>query len=780
MKRVTILISFLPLVVLIHAQTYISFTDGKYVNSVDKSQYKRDVKIENDGVLVTYTMEYASVIKDPLYKGAMMLQMDGFGYNSTIGEPYYPRRIDSFTLPDGATADISIVDSKYIDIPFRLSPSRPEILETEDNSKINVPDIKPYSGFYPTEVVTKLIIQKYRGAPIAKCIFQPVQYNYQTSTIRVFSYVKYKVQFKEGKGVIKKNKVSPNDYFLKNTTLNRGLTTPSSLNRSIPSNTNMEITKDYLIITIPMYASVINRFVEWKKLMGYRVTVSIRNTWTVSDVLNEVESKYADLDNLYYLLIVGSHSQVPAKQMGDMNYYSDYYYGCANCSSDSLPNINVGRLPVTSVREASVVLNKIIDYEKEPITDSIFYSTGIHCANFQCDTIPSNYDFGRETSRFTQTAERIRDYVVGNGKTVYRNYYTAHNSFPLFWNNNPDYYSTGGNVPIYLRKPQFAWDGNANQIISEINNGAFYVLYRGHGLVEEWISPWFHVNHLSQLNNWNKLPVVFSVNCDTGNFSGTTRCLADRLLTMGDGGAVGVIAAVTTTLSGSNDAFAEGMFESIWPTPGLLQSFGAPNYSGSTGVPTYELGMILSQGREKMLSIFPKITKPSGEEYGWYQWARRAFHCFGDPSMEIRTEIPTTFDNININRLPNSITVNLGNEIARITFYDSQNGSVYSYEGMSAVYNGNSSDVTVCIYAHNKLPIQNTPTTPIFIQNDVVTGNKSIGAGVIKVGTNVTDTKTQGAVTFNGGIINLYGNVVELYGETTVALGTELNIINNQ
>jgi len=109
-----------------------------------------------------------------------------------------------------------------------------------------------------------------------------------------------------------------------------------------------------------------------------------------------------------------------------------------------------------------------------------------------------------------------------------------------------------------------------------------------------------------------------------------------------------------------------------------------------------------------------------------------------------------------------------------------QNGSVYSYEGMSAVYNGNSSDVTVCIYAHNKLPIQNTPTTPIFIQNDVVTGNKSIGAGVIKVGTNVTDTKTQGAVTFNGGIINLYGNVVELYGETTVALGTELNIINNQ
>ena len=64
-------------------------------------------------------------------------------------------------------------------------------------------------------------------------------------------------------------------------------------------------------------------------------------------------------------------------------------------------------------------------------------------------------------------------------------------------------------------------------------------------------------------------------------------------------------------------------------------------------------------------------------------------------------------------------------------------------------------------------------------QNETVTGNITISADVIKAGSNVTNIKPTGPVTFNSGEINLNGGIVEIEGETTVTLGTTLNI-NNQ
>ncbi len=774
MKRAAAVFSFLCMFLFLHAQKVISLADGTIADSKDKKQYIRDVKIEDDGVLVTYVMDYATVTQDPIYPDATMLQMEGFGYNSNIGEPYIPKRIDSFTVPEGKTAEIVVVDRKYIDIPLRLSPARPVLSEVsyEGYSTSNVPPIVAFSGLYPTETVKEFGIRKYRGVSIAQVCVQPVQYNYKDSSTRVYSRITYKVVFKDGYRNSNKKIISKDDNLLRNTTLNNGILETVS-KKAVSASNGVDVTKDYLIITTPTYASAANRFAQWKRFMGYRVNLSIRSSWTATDVQTEVESKYDSLDNLYYVLIVGSHSQIPGKQMGDMNYYTDYYYGCMDGANDDLPDVYVGRIPATTLNEANTVFNKIINYEQTPVTDYSFYNKGMNCAQFICS------NNGYEQRRFTQTAERIRDYMVGIGKTVNRVYYAESDATPLYWNNNSEYYGTGGGIPSYLQKPQFAWDGDADDIISGINNGAFYVLHRDHGQVDEWVQPWFNVSHLSQLNNGSKLPVIFNICCDAGQYSNvSSRCLADCMLTMSNGGSVGGFAATLTTLSGPNDALAEGIFESIWPSPGLLQTFGKPNYTGQTSAPVYELGRILIEGLSKMLDLYPKIMYANGEETTWYKWARRAFVCFGDPSMEIRTEVPQAFNDISVNRLPNSINVNLGNESGRITFYNTQTGSVSAFDGISATYNGESSHVVVCVYGHNKIPLLNTSSTPYYIQNEMVTGNKTIGAGVIKIGSNVTDTKPQGPVTFSNGIINLYGNSVEIQGETTVTLGTELNITN--
>ena len=125
-----------------------------------------------------------------------------------------------------------------------------------------------------------------------------------------------------------------------------------------------------------------------------------------------------------------------------------------------------------------------------------------------------------------------------------------------------------------------------------------------------------------------------------------------------------------------------------------------------------------------------------------------------------------------------TVIVNLGNDSGRITFYNTVTGTVKAYEGSFASYAGDPSTTRVCIYGHNRIPYIEYPPTnsTYYIQNETVGGNITINSNVIKAGTNVTNTKPQGPVFFDGGVINLNGNTVELHGETTVTLGTTLNI----
>ena len=246
------------------------------------------------------------------------------------------------------------------------------------------------------------------------------------------------------------------------------------------------------------------------------------------------------------------------------------------------------------------------------------------------------------------------------------------------------------------------------------------------------------------------------------------------MLTMQGGGAVAVFAPVHEICSGPADALAEGMFESIWPSPGLLQTFGNPDYSGGNFEPVYTLGMILAQGLEKASDLYHDANS---NFVNAAQQQKELFECFGDPSMEIRTGNPTAFNNVSITRGSNSINVSLGSDSGRITFYNTSTGVVVAYQGSSATYSGDPSVTKVCIYGHNRIPYIDEPS--YFIQNETVTGNITINAGVIKSGSNVTNTKPQGPVYFNGGVINLNGSTVELNGETTVTIGTTLNINNN-
>ena len=71
----------------------------------------------------------------------------------------------------------------------------------------------------------------------------------------------------------------------------------------------------------------------------------------------------------------------------------------------------------------------------------------------------------------------------------------------------------------------------------------------------------------------------------------------------------------------------------------------------------------------------------------------------------------------------------------------------------------------------------NTPSL-VYIQNETITGTRTISASNICVGTNVTNSKEYGDVTLGPGNITLNAGCIEIRDNTTVPLGTTLTIEN--
>src|SRR5574344_1212026 len=179
---------------------------GKYVFILSNGNVKsvayiippaRSVERVSDGYIVTYTFEKSTIIDDPLYAGRIMWNVSGFGVEDRPRQGALPYRLDSFTVPEGFSTSVKVIDSLYVDIKYSLSPARPPLIDSNDGSstKDNVPVISAYNGFDRQVVACEDGINVYRGRNIVDVIVYPIQYSYQQKTIRAYTRISYKVTF---------------------------------------------------------------------------------------------------------------------------------------------------------------------------------------------------------------------------------------------------------------------------------------------------------------------------------------------------------------------------------------------------------------------------------------------------------------------------------------------------------------------------------------------------------------------------------------------------------
>lgn len=432
-----------------------------------------------------------------------------------------------------------------------------------------------------------------------------------------------------------------------------------------------------------------------------------------------------------------------------------------------MPDIYCGRMSVNTLEEANIVVDKVISYEREPVEDSAFYNTGVNCAYFQDNGNDKGEEIdGYADRRFAQTSEDVRNYLVSQGKTIKRIYKTESTVIPTNWNKR--LFSNGEPIPAELRKPGFAWDGKTSDIIEAINAGAFYVLHRDHGSSAGWGTPSFKIKDISALSNGNKLPVVFSINCQTGKFDNKV-CFTEAFLRKENGGCVAIYGATEISYSGRNDVLTGGMFDAIWPVPGLsIVLKNNASIANSTSIPCYRLGNILVQAMARVGEVY-------GETGETTRYTKEIFHCFGDPSMQIYTTQPTLIQGVFCRRASDRIAVTLPRGKYTITFYDMSDGSVNAYVGNSVTHLfQNPQNVTICISAPNKIPY--IDEGDIYIQDEVIEESRYYRGKTIKVGAEVTDDKTHGPVIFKKGTITFSGEDVQFHSGMTVMEGVEIKV----
>ena len=776
----------------------VSHETGTFVGESSAERPERRVSVSPDGVTVTYEFKHAVVLSDPDVADYYLWRISGFGHSVVPGEPDVPVRWDSFALPEGcASFTVSVLESACVDVPLRLSPARAPQPEGKESPAV-VPDIAPYEGWFPREVVETGEVRVYRGRSVAEVGVYPVRYDWKNGVVRACSKIVYRVTFGEG-GLrsAPEGRIAPDDSFLDNTTLN-GNVGAAGYEMFRSAGDTGSAGKDYLILSTPEFEEAVRRLADWKRTLGFGVHTRLRGgDWTPERIKSAVKEVYRSAPSLYYLLIVGDHDDVPAEDMArtivnnkgyafDYRYVTDYYYGCVDGEGDVLADLYRGRLPVSTAMEAVTVVDKIIRYERNPVRDAAFYDMGLHCAYFE-DCFPDGTDGpgdGIEDKRFTLTSEEVRNYMLSKGKTVNRVYFAYDYNYsetdnyppPTFWNKG-EFAWGGDSIPVELQRPYFAWDGDSADIVRYIDEGAFYVLYRGHGTDSTWVQPHFTGDNILSLANGDRLPVVFSINCETGSFQ-EDDCFAEVFLRKKGGGAVAVYAATEKSWPGYNDAMVIGMFDAIWPDPGVdskLYNFLGMTTSPSRLRETTRLGEILDQGLRRMEETWGQSWKGNSIST---QFTREIFHCFGDPGMRIYTDTPTEFKKLSITCDVYKVRVDLGSEAGDIAFYDKLTEEIRFYTGRSAEYSGDPRHVRVCVSGHNKIPFIGYPVCPdtYYIQNEIVQGSKHYKSDVIRAGSQVTDDKPSGEVVFDGGEIKVSGHRLILDRGTTIKPGTKFEV----
>lgn len=582
-------------------------------------------------------------------------------HTMAIGEPELPVLGQFIAVPANSRVSYEILgDDRLLLSGYRIYPTQKPLSDRTDTA---LPAFQMRTeayqrdDLYPGELVEFSEIQTIRDLNVVRIEIHPLQFRASRGELLHHRSLQIRVHYNTPQGLEGFSRsigVGAEEAFrdvYENLVLNFEDVSryPAAVEKKEIIIPTLFLGADFLIITPPAFEAAADKLAAWKIKRG--ISTAVRTTTvtgtTTASIKTYIQNAYTGWVNRpSYVLLLGDVNFIPTYYVtthpdaGD-NYPAghktgtDLYYSTMGGATDRLPDIHLGRMPVDTVTEANLAVDKAILYETNPSTSDDYYNTILTAAYFQDRNNNSTGDPPPdriEDRLFTRTSEDIREYLLTQGYDVTRIYNAESTT-------DPRWYNDGTSVPVALRKPGYAWNGDAADITGGINAGAFLLFFRGHGSSSGWGGPDYHIDDIADWNNGSMMPVVFSTTCESGwfdsetdGYSYSTRdpSFSERLLrygTAGTKGAVGVFAATRISYSWHNDALIKGFVDSLYP--------GFLTYSGASPGASKKTGSILSYGKYYYASVY-------GTADAYAITTLELYHYFGDPTMRIWTSEPDT------------------------------------------------------------------------------------------------------------------------------------------
>jgi len=354
-----------------------------------------------------------------------------------------------------------------------------------------------------------------------------------------------------------------------------------------------------LIISHSQLSTYQTDFIAWKRSLGFDVYVANKGDIgsSLTDIKAFIQNHYAQ-HHCDYLFLWGDVSgtfSIPTNFYPSPEYQEndadDHYYTLLE-GDDYFPEMIVGRFSFNDVSEFLTMSNKTISYEsaKRPLMmDTTWMQKAL--------LVAGNFAEGNLTpSTPISMTQWLKGKLLNYGYTQVDTVF-----FP------PSYPGT-------------------SSIQSSISRGVQYVSYRGWGDANGWHYPSFHIPDLANTTNGSKMPIVFSIVCNTGDFANTVNPnFGEKWMRMGSmstpNGCVAFVGPSDLhTKTRLNNSISSGAFRSILDMG--VRSFGSS----------------VLNGKIELYKTFPSESAP-GQYVPFYY---HVYNILSDPSLNMWSLVPQT------------------------------------------------------------------------------------------------------------------------------------------
>ncbi|MFH1735524.1 MAG: C25 family cysteine peptidase [bacterium] len=560
--------------------------------------------------------------------------MPGVILPNNAGAPNLPGLGRFIAVPEGAVAEFELIDYRVeIFQNVNVVPAFEIPRDTYDGPLNYSKDMEIYSSDanYPAEPILVSEPTQMRGVDVVNIGITPFQYNPVTKELTVFKDMRVRINYYGGSGQFGEDRLRNRFWepLLETHLLNYSNLPQVDFNKSLGQTDEDNV--EYLIIIPddPVFAAWADTLKQWRNEQGIVTGITTLteiggNSSTLIE--NYINNAVATWDPAPVAVLLLSDFESSADLYGitspTWNGYcaSDNIY--ADIDNNDLPDLAIARICAQNYQQLNTMITKMLDYERYPYTDPGFYQNPVIAGGWQTERW------------FILCCEVIYGYLANvHDKTPVREYAIYSGTPGSVWSSNAntymivDYFGPTGlgyipNDPSHLTD----WGGNATRLNNDLNQGAFILQHRDHGGVTGWGEPDYQISDLSGLTN-DMYPYVFSINCLTGQYDGSTECFSEAFHRM-EHGALGVTCASDVSYSFVNDTFVWGIYDLMWPDfdPGYGSDLiGSTNLNPCFGMASGKYYLAASN--------WPYNPSNKDETY-------HLFHHFGDAFMTLYSEIP--------------------------------------------------------------------------------------------------------------------------------------------